>query len=229
MHLKHTEPVVRDTVVDAAQREFRAAVQQHPFLVRCRDGSVKMAQLQAYLVQQGLYSRSFTRYLCAMMASLPDDAHVLALSENLFDELGFGDSGDTPHSVLYRNMLADFGLDAPVQPLPATERLIATMFEHCRDPNPARGLGALCLGAEALVPAMYADLLAGFASHGIEPARTRFFSLHVACDDGHTDTMRQLIAALVQADPGQADVVVGAGSALLRARLAFFDDVQAAA
>lgn len=181
-------------------------------------------------MQQGLYSRHFTRCLCATMSNLPEPAQLLALAENLFDELGFGDAGGEPHGAMYRRMLAEFGLDGTGPGvLPGTGRLIDTMFAHCREPNPACGLGAMCLGAESLVPAIYGDVLQGFASHAVDPALTRFFSIHVECDDAHAHTMRDLIAALIERDPAQAGVVAAAGQALVEARLAFFDDVQAAA
>jgi len=48
----------------------------HPFLKRCQDGSTTIQELKTFLVQQGIYSSYFARYLCAMMASLPSNKEV---------------------------------------------------------------------------------------------------------------------------------------------------------
>jgi pyrroloquinoline-quinone synthase len=216
--------------LEAARSNLIATVRQHPFLKRCRNAQVHLPELQVFLVQQGLYSRYFTRYLCAMMANLKSNEDVLALAENLFEELGLTPDSPTPHSTIYRQMLEHFGLDLADHPtpLPGTTLLIESMFGHCRNHNPACGLGALCLGAEALVPSIYSDILTAFVGEGIDPGYTEFFRIHVECDDGHADTMRDIMVAMAQRDPAQLDTMIQSGHTLVRARMAFFDSIQAA-
>lgn len=203
-------------------------IRESSFLARCRQGEVSIEELKLFLVQQGIYSSYFTRYLCALMANLPSNVQVLKLAENLCEELGLTGDSSTPHSVIYRDMLANFGLTLEgARPLLGTRRLIDTMFDHCRDPQVARGLGALCLGAEALVPSIYSDLLKGFRSAGISDKTVEFFQIHVECDDGHSDTMRDIMVELASANPDQIALMLSAGNALVDARIDFFDSIEA--
>ena len=122
-----------------AADEFTGRLLRHPFLARCSEGRATMDELRSYLVQQGKYSRYFTRYLCALMSSLEDGGDVLHLAENLAEELGFCEDDGTPHSRLYTQMLANFGIDLDKQPIqPETQNLIDTMFMLCRQPGDKR-------------------------------------------------------------------------------------------
>lgn len=213
-------------VLERKKNELINLVNAHPFLVRCRSGDVTMDELLRFLGQQGLYSRNFTRYLCALMANLPRNEDVLHLSENLFEELGLDESGDTPHHELYRAMIARFGIDLAEQTLtPGTFGLIDSMFQHCKDPNPASGLGALCLGAEALVPEVYASIVAGFRAHQVPDKEIAFFLIHIECDDGHAETIRDIMIDIAEKDAQQLNRMLAAGQALVDARLRFFDDI----
>jgi pyrroloquinoline quinone (PQQ) biosynthesis protein C len=151
-----------------ATDEFTHRLLQHPFLVRCGEGRATMDELRSYLVQQGKYSRYFTRYLCALMSCLEDSWDVLHLADNLAGELGLGEGDEIPHSRLYAQMLAHFGIDLDEHTVhPETQNLIDTMFMLCRQPGGISGLGALCLGAEAIVPVIYARVIDGFRGCGV--------------------------------------------------------------
>lgn len=214
-------------LIDAKQRLIER-VRRHSFLIRCRHEAVTLDELKVFLVQQGLYSSYFTRYLCAMMANLPYNEYVLKVAGNLVEELGLAEDSPTQHSTMYRRMLAHFGLSREgARPLPGTRRLIDTMFDHCRDSQPARGLGALCLGAEMLVPAVYADVIAGFRGCGVPEEAVAFFQQHVECDDGHAEIMWEIMAEIVKGDPEQVALMTNAGEALVDARLAFFTSIEA--
>ena len=97
----------------------------------------------------------------------------------------------------------------------------------CRQTDPANGLGALCLGAEAIVPVFYADIVEGFVQAGVPRERLGFFTLHIECDDGHADTMRDIMARMVADDPASVVTMVSAGEAALNARLRLFDRLMA--
>jgi pyrroloquinoline-quinone synthase len=215
------------SVLVATKQRLIDRVRQHSFLSRCRHGAVTLDELKVFLVQQGLYSTYFTRYLCAMMANLPRNEYVLRVASNLVEELGLAADSPTQHSKMYREMLAHFGLSRDgVRPLAGTRRLIDAMFDHCRDPKPARGLGALCLGAEMLVPTVYADVIAGFRGCGVPAEAIAFFQQHVECDDGHAEIMWEIMVELAKDDPDQVALMVNAGEALVDARLAFFTSVE---
>ncbi|AWF79661.1 hypothetical protein BTJ40_01780 [Microbulbifer sp. A4B17] len=201
----------------------------HPFLKRCREGSITLEELKIFLVQQGIYSGFFVRYLCAMMANLPSNHEVLELAENLMEELGLEPDSPKPHAVIYRETLEHFGLTLEnAETLPGTQHLIDTMFKNCRDLRASAGLGALCLGAEALVPDLYTDIVAGFRSCGVADKEMEFFLLHIECDDGHAETIRDIMVDIGSKDPSQLDIMLEAGRHLVEARLQFFDSIETA-
>ena len=199
----------------------------HSFLVRCRQGAISLPELKAFLLQHGLYSSYFTRYLCAMMANLPANSQVLALAENLFEELGLAPDSPTPHHLIYKEMLDAFGIKLDSGKInQETQSLIDCMFKHCRELNPALGLGALCIGAEAIVPALYSSLVAGFRHHGIADETIQFFILHIECDDGHAETLHEIMLEIAGANEFQLENMLKAGEELIQARLNFFSAIE---
>jgi pyrroloquinoline-quinone synthase len=213
----------------AAKASFIERIRSHSFLGRCRRGEVCLGELKLYLVQQGIYGQYFTRYLCAMMANLPSNEAVMTLAENLFEELGLVPNRPKPHHLIYREMLERYSLALDgAQGLPGTRHLIETMFNHCRNLNPACGLGALCLGAESLVPAIYGDIIAGFMAQGAQARDVEFFQLHVGCDDGHAEALRDIMVEIASREPEQIRRMLQAGRELVAARLEFFSSIEAA-
>ena len=199
-------------------------VSRHPFLTECRSGWVSLDRLKGFLVQQGQYSRYFTRYICQLMVNLESNEDVLDIFDNLFEEMGFGEVTEPPHSQVYSDMLLSFDLHLKSYPtLPSTQRLINTMMNFCKQPEGVYGLAALCLGAEAIVPSLYSDIVSGFVKQGIELEQLRFFTLHIECDDGHADTMLAILSRLVIEKPSLFEVVRHAAFLMIQARLEFFD------
>jgi pyrroloquinoline quinone (PQQ) biosynthesis protein C len=213
--------------MEKMKEQLVSRICDHSFLTRCRSGTVSIDELKIFLVQQGLYSEYFTRYLCAMMANLPNKRHVRDLASNLCEELGLTVESAVPHSAMYREMLGHFDLTLEdARPLLGTRRLIDVMFDHCRDPRVARGLGALCLGGEALVSAMYADIIAGFEACDIPRNVLEFFYVHVNCDDGHAETMWDIMTELTSSNACEAMFMLSAGHALVDARAEFFSSIE---
>lgn len=193
------------------------------FLANCHRGNVSRDQLQLFVKQQQLYSRHFTRYLAALLSNLEDDNDCLELAKNLFDEMGFGDAGSLPHSVLYQDMMTRMGIASDNMPLPATQRLIDTLFQCCRTPNYLIGLGALCLGTEAIVPFVYSSIVNGFLSIGEPLENLEFFTLHIHCDDDHSETMLKMIDKELARNPkAEVDLTEGAEK-IIQARIDFFN------
>ena len=225
--------MLRSTAIDDVQTALQVTQQSlinrlsaHPFLVSCREGCASLDTLKQLMVQQGLYSSHFTRYLCALMANLPSNDHVLELAENLFEELGLAPGSPTPHYILYRDMLKAFNLRLEdAKPTSGTRQLIDAMYAHCRCSDPAVGLGALCIGAEGLVPSLYADYVNGFEAHGIGRDTIKFFYLHIACDDEHALTLSRMMAEQVTKEPESMERILAASEALVNARWAFLDGV----
>jgi len=109
-------------------------------------------------------------------------------------------------------MMAAMGVSPDDEaPLSETTELVRTMYECCRSRSPMVGLGALCIGGEAIVPHLYSTVLAGFAGVREPLARLQFFVLHVEEDDGHAETMREIIHAELARQPlGRVDLEYGA-------------------
>lgn len=227
-HLELVDPpaVVRRRVPAALLRIYEREERRlldHPFLRRCASGEISMNELRRYLVQQGHYGGYFTRYLCGLISQLPEGDDVLRLAANLAEELGLGDGQGVSHSRLYADMLTQFDLSLKREPItPQTQSLVDTMFMLCRQPGGESGLGALCLGAEAVVPAMYQRILDGFAHHRVPAAKLAFFEIHVGCDDEHAQTMFDILASWCNR-PAAIETIAAAAATAISARLRMFD------
>jgi hypothetical protein len=124
-------------------------------------------------------------------------------------------------------MLERFGLSIKgAEPTPSTRKLIESMLHHCKHPNPSYGLGALCLGAEALVPALYTDIIAGFKACGVAAKEIDFFRIHIECDDGHAETLRDMMVDIAADDIAQVGIMLQTGRALADARFEFFSGIK---
>lgn len=196
------------------------------FLVRCRAGTATRKELEHYLVQQHHYSKHFTRYLCALLANIMDAEDRRELTENLFDEMGLGDSGQIAHAKIYADMLEALGLHPAENPATEeTKGLSATMLRLCSSSNHILGLGALCLGAEAIVPHLYSQILHGLRSAGFAEEHLSFFPLHIEGDDEHALTMKKIIDRELKAEPKKADDLRRAAEECLEQRIRFFDSL----
>jgi pyrroloquinoline-quinone synthase len=204
------------------------ALDRTPFLTRCREGTVTRSELHAYVRQQCYYSREFTRYLSALLSNISDETDRRALVENLFEEMGLGAFGSVPHSQIYREMMSKMGVRLEDETMRAETRiLIETMFESSASKRPMVGLGALCLGAEAIVPHVYSTIVRGFESIGEPQENLSFFLIHIAGDDDHAVTMRRIILRELERDPAsRVDLEYGAARAI-GARIAFFNALRA--
>ena len=217
-------PVTKE--LENASARLIDRVLEHPFMTGCANGSVTLDQLRGYLVQHGKYARFFTRYLCALMSQLDDGDDVLKIADNLTEELGCeGDTAvRTPHSRIYADMLKTFDINLDSYPMnPETQNLIDTMFMLCRQPRGIAGLGAMCLGAEALVPSVYTRIVDGFRHCGVDSRRLEFFTLHIECDDDHAETMQEILARRTESSPSDGVAALNAGEIAVSARHRFFD------
>jgi hypothetical protein len=114
------------------------------------------------LISEAVYAR----YLTALISNMPREEDRHGLLCNLFEEMGLSEPTSVPHTVVYANMLSRLGLNDGPAPLPTTQALSETMLDCCQSANFMIGLGALCLGAEAIVPELYGSIVQGFLSVG---------------------------------------------------------------
>jgi pyrroloquinoline-quinone synthase len=212
---EHWSSILRSSWIDALDGT--------PFLTRCREGTATRDELATFVRQQCHYSRHFTRYLSALLANLTDEVDRRDLVQNLFEEMGLGGLGGVPHAQIYREMMRTMGVFLDDEPVFAeTQALVDTMFECCRSPRPMVGLGALCLGAEAIVPHLYSTIVNGFEAVGEPREHLSFFLIHIDGDDDHARTMQRIIARELEQRPAsRVDLEYGAALAIA-ARVQFF-------
>ena len=197
------------------------------FLRACRAGTVSAAELRSFVIQQQKYSQHFTRYLCALIANLTEDEDRRELTQNLFEEMGLGGLGNVPHSTLYRQMMAELDIRAEEErAFPETLALVSEMLNACRDENPLVGLAALCLGAEAIVPHVYSQIVHGFEAAGTPLEKLEFFRIHIEGDDEHAVTLRKIIDREVARDPLGLPQLQLTAARLIAARAEFFTAIS---
>jgi pyrroloquinoline quinone (PQQ) biosynthesis protein C len=207
---------VDDSWSDLLHAGWLASIEATSFMTRCRGGSIGRSELATFVLQHHHYARHFTRYLSGLLAAVVDEEDRQLLVRNLFEEMGLADGAGVPHARIYREMMASMGLDPRShRPFPETERLVRTMLACCRSESPMVGLGALCLGAEAIVPRLYSTVVAGFESIGVAGEQLRFFHMHIAEDDNHARTMRVIIDRELRRHPeARIDLDYGAARAI---------------
>lgn len=201
-------------------------IDQTAFLRKCRAGTVSQNEMRTFLVQHYHYARHFTRYLCALLANMNNERDRSDLCQNLFEEMGLGDLGQIPHSKIYADMLTTMGINPHDYPVfSETTELVSAMHSLCSSTDPLVGLGAICLGAEAIVPHVYRQIVTGLKSLGYQPADYDFFSIHIDGDDDHAETMRKIIGREIAEKPEKTAILTKAAQVAIQKRMQFFDAI----
>ncbi|MFN9692962.1 MAG: iron-containing redox enzyme family protein [Synechococcaceae cyanobacterium] len=218
---------------------------RHPYLAALADGSLPdpAAALADFAHQYLGYSAHFPRYLTALISRLENPAHRQLLLANLTEESGhyepdelatLADCGlqphwfvGVPHPELFRRFhQAVHGTgDGAAGVLAGVvsqggeqlevvcwrEMLLAVLSLG----SPAEAVGALGLGTEAIVSAIYPRLLRAIEQQGhLHPRDTVFFPLHTLVDDAHQASLREIAIAYAASEAGRADLARGMYKAL---------------
>lgn len=199
---------------------------QHPLLRALERNEVSLAALKTLLVQHSHYSRHFTRYLCALMGQLEHAEDVLALMENMREEMGVDGQDRVTHAELFQRTLRVLGVStADEAPLPETTAMAQTMLAHCQNSDALVGLAAMCLGAEAIVPLIYRPILQALVQKGYGEETTEFFSLHIEEDEDHALTMLAIMQRLIHGNDKRRALATQIGRELIECRIAMFDAI----
>lgn len=209
--------------------ELHTLRDRHP-LWSCRlfglfqNGTLDRSDLKYIFSQYQLYSRSFTRYISAVMANCESDYFRAALSQNLWEE-GGGCAPDKRHAELFRRFLRD-ALDVPAPEDTEfevfTQHFSREYLTYCLANDPIAGSAFLSLGTESIVPRMYTIFMTGLRAAGLRTDQLEFFQLHVECDDDHAETLEQMMISYA-AEPRWFDTCRRALQRALDLRLEFFD------
>ncbi|MFP1734885.1 iron-containing redox enzyme family protein [Lonsdalea quercina] len=199
----------------------------HPLLQALENNAVSLDGVRTLLIQHSLYSRHFTRYLCALIGKLQDPEDVTALLENLEEEMGVDGSSRITHAELFQRTLRHIGAQpASQEPLPQTQTMIDAMMSHCQSADTLNGLAAMCLGAEAIVPLIYRPILHALRHHGFGEEATEFFSLHIEEDEDHALAMLAIMERTLRAQGGACrNRAVAVGREMIANRVAMFDAI----
>jgi pyrroloquinoline quinone (PQQ) biosynthesis protein C len=224
----------------------RSRAAQHPLLDTIAAGQFSDLQhaLRRLFTEYYAYSRRFTKFLAATMASLDEPRHRAALIPNTAEEAGQLDddhraelriAGLDPddvavaHPELFRRFLSAIGIaDATsAPPHVATVAWIEAFEAVCRS-GECQSVGALGIATEGIVRTMYVRLLAGIRRAWPElSGRDRaFFELHALVDDEHAETLRTIAIDLANTPARRRELAVGVLGAL-GARATFYDHMYA--
>ena len=217
----------------AQSLEHRAV--RHPYLHALSSGD--LPDLRGALCDFALhyhgYSSHFPRYLTALISRLEDDGDRRALLANLQEESGcyhpaellaLQASGiqpewvvDVPHPELFRRFRRALGVsdDAPAEERAEVVAWRELLLSLLSLGSAAEAVGALGLGTEAIVPAIYPVFVTALGRLGeVAPRDGVFFSLHTLVDDHHQASLQALARKLAASPRGRRDLTLGMTKAL---------------
>ena len=201
---------------------------RHPFVERCRAGSLTLPQVRVLGAQMYKFCHQFPSFLAMALASCPQEDARLVIGENLWEELGEGDP-QLAHAALFRRFTRALGVeDAQLQAiptLPETAALIHT-YRNLSDWFGLLGiLGALCYASEGIVAALYTQIQSGLLQAApFDKDALTFFEVHIHVDDGHADKLESVLLPMLRG-PREERLVEQAVRSAMDARCRFFDGV----
>jgi pyrroloquinoline quinone (PQQ) biosynthesis protein C len=198
----------------------------NPLLQACRAGSLSRDDLRYVFSQYYAYSRCFTRYLAALMMNCEDDLLRAQLSQNLWEE-GGGTAPERRHANIFRNFLIQ-GLELDVGAIefePASLEFSRAYLRAANSNDLAFSAAFLSMGTEAIVPRLYSDFVVGLRMAGVPEQHLEFFHIHIAGDDDHAETLKQILLSL-SAEPDFANRARRGLEHALDLRAGFFTYLQ---
>ena len=206
---------------------------KHPFYVAWTKGELSLEQLRGYAGQYLHHVLAEPTYLSAVHSNTPhfasDGTSDLYPRQTILQNLVDEELGPKNHPELWKRFARALGLSdrdlAATIALPATQRLIATFSELCRNRPYYAGLAALH-AFESQVPAIAAVKIEGLRHfYGIDdPDAYEFFSVHAKADVWHSAEEWTLIERAA-ATPEERAEVLAATQAACDALWSFLDEV----
>lgn len=189
---------------------------KHPFYVAWTKGELSLEQLRVYAGQYLHHVLAEPTYLSAVHSNTPhfasDGTSDLRARQTILQNLIDEELGPKNHPALWKRFALALGLSdrdlAETIALPATQRLIATFTDLCRNHPYYAGLAALH-AFESQVPAIAAVKIEGLRRfYGVEdPEAYEFFSVHERADVWHSAEEWSLIERAAQTPDRRAQVL----------------------
>lgn len=223
------QPATLRSVMVRFRREIRQLVDSHPiqnhvFFEVLNDPSAAKSLIPLWASQDIYVSRAFPQIIGRIVGALESPTAASVLTENLWEELGEGDTTQA-HANLLGVLLASVQSEhtAAIEATEQTSKFIETHFE-LSDRCVLGSLGAFCYGNEYLSLGEFARIRA--ATEGAFPsASLAYFEANESQDWEHTRRAEEAIAALVS-DPVDVEKVTAGCMASLTARYQFYDGVM---
>ncbi|MBE9006724.1 iron-containing redox enzyme family protein [Fortiea sp. LEGE XX443] len=203
----------------------------HEFLQHCRTGNLYLSDIQILAVQMYKFSKEFNRILASILSCCPDEAAQLVILENLFDEMGQGDT-DKSHPELFRRFTRALGIDdktlAVLPTTPETRALIETYLRIPHQYGYLAALGAVCYASEGIVSSLYTQLYKGIVGAAPLPKESLiFFEVHIDVDDSHAAKLAAVIEPRITMSEEDSDIKVKLAIVeAMDARVQFFNGIQ---
>jgi len=209
----------------------------HPFYVAWTKGELTLEQLKQYAGQYMHHVLAEPTYLSAVHSNTPhffsDGKSDLGPRQTILQNLVDEEMGPRNHPELWKRFAAALGLSdddlAAAGAMPATQRLVATFTDICRNRPYYAGLAALH-AFESQVPDIARVKIEGLRRfYGFaDPAAYDFFSVHEKADVYHSAAEWELIERAADT-PEKRDEVVSATREACEALWSFLDGVYAVA
>lgn len=228
-----TTPAQKTETIAVAVADLRRKQAEHPFwenrlFEAITRGWLTREDMKYVFSQYYCYSRNFTRYIAAVMANCDNDLFRSQLSENLWEE-GGATEPEKRHSQIFRNFLRDsFQINEPerIEFAEFTRFFMREYLVYCLRSTPSQGAAFLSLGTEGIVARMYEIFLEGLHKVGCTDEQLEFFFIHIQCDDGHAETLENMMTSYVN-EAGWYETCLEAMHHALTLRAQFFENIFA--
>ena len=199
------------TIRDLCDRALSSKAVKHPYLERLSQGdfpNVDMAW-RDFAFQYGVYSSQFVKYLSAVIGQLNSEDHRKILQSNLLEEQGHAHDVElpadvlasidgVPHTLLFRRFQQAVGVDRQTMSISETAKRWSDQFLKLCHSSEQAGVGAIGIGTEFIVSAIYRQILDGLKQNPRITLQDRvFFDLHSECDESHAAELIEITEAML--------------------------------
>lgn len=197
--------------------QLQAIVEQqhllnHPFYIAWTEGKLTREHLKPYAMQYFQNVLAFPTYVSAVHYNTPHFGTSIAARQEILENLIEEERGEQNHPALWCRFAKALGAtDAELsttEALPTTENLVSTFRHLCLNSPFYAGLAALYV-YESQIPAIATTKIAGLRDfYGMTDAHDyRFFSVHQAADQHHSEAELALIEQHADTPEKQAEVL----------------------
>jgi len=219
------DPQVKEYLDQQLGRILEHRGVNHPFLNSYATRRLTREQERILYLETACYFRDVPFYICSVVTLTRDENIMREILANVRDEFGT----DKSHAELFVEFLAAVGISkedlAAYQPLPSTVALNQGIFEIYTTPPLLRALGGL-YAEETQSAGMVASYDAGLRNAGYDAEVRHFWTLHIAAEIGHSNSVFNCIHDYLQDPKNRVQFERGIDD-YMRLLEAYWDGVEA--